>query len=178
MEEFLIRLQKLEDEVKREREINHTLQLQIADINEKIEENKEENYINLEDHGYIIHIIKEDLDQYTSDIIEIEDKKYTFNEISSYCIPIICLLNIDNKLSGLFEMLDYITNHEEKKTMFNNLCFRKYNRNNCFELINKIMNKYITKDSEMYNNTILIKMQLMSICNNPNELVKFILSTY
>ncbi len=36
MEEILIRLQKLENELKKEREINRTLQFQIADMNEEI----------------------------------------------------------------------------------------------------------------------------------------------
>ncbi len=39
MEEILNRIKKIEEELKKEREINRTLQFQIADMNEKIEEN-------------------------------------------------------------------------------------------------------------------------------------------
>jgi hypothetical protein len=43
MEDILIRLQKLEDEVKRERDINRTLQLQISEMNEEKEKEKNQN---------------------------------------------------------------------------------------------------------------------------------------
>jgi hypothetical protein len=43
MEEILIRLQKLENELKKEREINRNLQFQIADMNEELFNLKEEN---------------------------------------------------------------------------------------------------------------------------------------
>ncbi len=68
MEEILLRLQKLESELKKEREINRILQLQIADINEEIfsikeNKNKDKEDVNIFEKEYLSQIkeLKENL---------------------------------------------------------------------------------------------------------------------
>ncbi len=89
MEEILLRLQTLENELKKEREINRTLQFQIADMNEDVNLLKEKNEIILTKYNEVT----ESCQQMNSTLIDqrvcnIEKHLCSFEKTNRYTIKI------------------------------------------------------------------------------------------
>ncbi len=103
-----------------------------------------------------------------------EELIYLHKDVLPFIIPLSCILNIKNKNRDLFEMIEIIGNNEELLEIFNDTTFIWWNKSSCIELVKKLLKKYVLKDSDIYNNSILIKMQLESLIDKPQELLEFI----
>ncbi len=92
-------------------------------------------------------------------------------------IPFSCLLTIQNDENNFIENLKTISNSEELLDIFNTQCNIWWNQPKSIEFIKKliyIIEKYIKEDSDIYNISIFVKMELKSLLDRPKELINFI----
>jgi site-specific DNA-methyltransferase (adenine-specific) len=106
---------------------------------------------------------------------EKEDEKISLTkDVLPFLLPFICYLTIKDNNKNVLDMLLMIQQNEELLEIFNDQTFIWWNKNNMLDLINYLIKKYIKENSDIYNSTILIKMKLQSLIDQPVELLKFI----
>ena len=114
-------------------------------------------------------------DSFDSDSDEkIEEKISLTKDVLPFLLPFICYLTIKDNNKNVLDMLLIIQQNKELLEIFNDQTFIWWNKNNMLDLINYLIKKYIKENSEIYNSTILIKMKLHSLIEQPVELLKFI----
>jgi hypothetical protein len=95
-------------------------------------------------------------------------------DILPFVIPLICILTINEENNDLLELLNIIENNKELLEIFNNQSTIWWNNDKVLEIIKIIINKYIKKDSYIYNLSINMKTSLQSLIDKPQELLEFI----
>ena len=81
---------------------------------------------------------------------------------------------MSDKKYDVLEMIDTIKNNPSLLEVFNNQCFIWWNKKDIIKLIEKIVNKYVKKNSSIYNIAIQFKMSLQSLIDKPKELLELI----
>jgi len=71
-------------------------------------------------------------------------------------------------------MLENIKQNQELLDVFNTQSTIWWNKKDIMDLINKIVKKYIKKNTEPYNIAIHFKMSLQSLIDRPKELLELI----
>ncbi len=135
MEEILLRIQTLENELKKEREINRTLQFQIADMNEEITEFK-----NSKDNNIILQNIV--------DIKQILEKNSLFQ---------LQIINMNEEINQLKKAKDDNKNILQniidiKKSINNNIDYEKISKNHYVDMLIDNLKQYITYIPLIYEN--------------------------
>jgi hypothetical protein len=95
-------------------------------------------------------------------------------DILPFVIPLSCILTINDDKTDFIEMLKAIKNDHNLFDLFNEQSFIWWNKSNVIELIKRIVEKYVKKNSDIYNIAIQFKMSLKSLIDNPKELLELI----
>jgi len=122
--------------------------------------------------GQTIKKIKESND--TESDTDDDEKISLTKDVLPFILPFICYLTIKDNNKNVLDMLLIIQQNDELLEIFNDQTFIWWNKNNMLDLINFLIKKYIRENSDIYDSTILIKMKLQSLIDQPVELLKFI----
>jgi len=109
-----------------------------------------------------------------SDVNEKKTKISFTKDVLPSIIPISSILTINDNNKNLLDMLYLIKENEELLEIFNDQTFIWWKENNIIDLIKYLIKKYIKEDSDIFNITIYIKMNLQSLIDKPDELLSFI----
>jgi hypothetical protein len=108
-----------------------------------------------------------------------DEEKDTLNisltkDVLPFIIPLNIILTMNDKNYDLLEMIEIIKNNPVLLEVFDNQCFIWWNKKDIIKLIEKIVNKYVKKNSSIYNIAIQFKMSLQSLIDKPKELLELI----
>tara|TARA_B110000967_G_C18896517_1_gene571073 strand:- start:371 stop:4549 length:4179 start_codon:yes stop_codon:yes gene_type:complete len=95
-------------------------------------------------------------------------------DILPFVIPLSCILTINDNQMDFIQMLDNIKQNEQLLEVFNTQSNIWWNKRDIIDLIRKIVNKYLKKNTEPYNIAIQFKMSLQSLIDRPTELLELI----
>jgi hypothetical protein len=95
-------------------------------------------------------------------------------DVLPFIIPLNVILTMSDKKYDVLEMIDAIKNNPSLLEIFNNQCFIWWNKKDIIKLIEKIVGKYVKKNSSIYNIAIQFKMSLQSLIDKPKELLELI----
>lgn len=103
----------------------------------------------------------------TTDIILTKD-------VLPFVVPFSCLLTLKEKTTDIVEIFDIISSDINLVIVFNEQTKNWWNVTNILQFFRQLLEKYVKKDSVIYNISIQIKMTLESLVDKPKELLEFI----
>ena len=108
-----------------------------------------------------------------------EDNKENDNisltkDVLPFIIPLICILTMKTEHKDILEMLNVIKNNPSLLSVFQEQSFIWWNKPDIIKLIEAIVEKYIKKNSCIYNIAIQFKMSLQSLIDSKKELMELI----
>lgn len=95
-------------------------------------------------------------------------------DVLPFIIPLSCILTMKNDNFDFMEMLNIIKNNPELLCVFHDQSFIWWNNKDIIAMIEKIVKKYIQKNSSIYNIAIQFKMSLQNLIDQPKELLELI----
>ena len=95
-------------------------------------------------------------------------------DVLPFILPLSCILTMNTEDRDILEMLNVIKSSPSLLSVFNDQSFIWWNKKDIIKLIEKIVEKYIMKNSSIYNIAIQFKMSLHSLIDNPQELLELI----
>jgi hypothetical protein len=95
-------------------------------------------------------------------------------DVLKYIIPLSCLLTIKNKNMDFIKILNDIKENPELLETFDDQCLIWWNKKDLIDFIKNIVNNNYDSQTNAYNTTLQIKMQLQSLIDNPKELLELI----
>jgi hypothetical protein len=95
-------------------------------------------------------------------------------DVLPFILPLSCILTMNTEDKDILEMLNVIKSSPSLLSVFNDQSFIWWNKKDIIKLIEKIVEKYIKKNSAIYNIAIQFKMSLQSLIDNPKELLELI----
>jgi hypothetical protein len=127
-------------------------------------------------------IIKDDSDDESNSESEKSDEEDNKEEIKisftkdvlPFVIPFACLLTLNDNNNDFIKMLDTIGKNKELLEIFDEQSYIWWNNKGILELIKKLTEKYVEKNSNTFNIGIIMKTTLKSLIDKPKELLEFI----
>jgi len=95
-------------------------------------------------------------------------------DVLPFILPLSCILTMNTEDNDILEMLNVIKTSPSLLSVFNDQSFIWWNKKDIIKLIEKIVEKYIKKNSSIYNIAIQFKMSLQSLIDKPKELLELI----
>jgi hypothetical protein len=95
-------------------------------------------------------------------------------DVLPFVIPLSCILTIQDNKYDFTEILNTIKENPNLLEVFNDQSFVWWNKKDIIKLIEKIVGKYVKKNSSIYNIAIQFKMSLQSLIDKPKELLELI----
>lgn len=95
-------------------------------------------------------------------------------DVLPFIIPLSCILTMNTGHNDILEMLNVVKLSPSLLSVFNDQSFIWWNKKDIIKLIEKIVEKYINKNSFIYNIAIQFKMSLQSLIDKPKELLELI----
>lgn len=95
-------------------------------------------------------------------------------DVLPFILPLSCILTMNTEDKDILEMLNVIKTSPSLLSVFNDQSFIWWNKKDIIKLIEKIIEKYIKKNSSIYNISIQFKMSLQSLIDKPKELLELI----
>ena len=95
-------------------------------------------------------------------------------DVLPFILPLSCILTMNTEDRDILEMLNVIKSSPSLLSVFNDQSFIWWNKKDIIKLIEKIVEKYIKKNSSIYNIAIQFKMSLQSLIDKPQELLELI----
>jgi hypothetical protein len=95
-------------------------------------------------------------------------------DVLPFVIPLSCILTIQDNKYDFTEILNTIKENPKLLEVFNDQSFVWWNKKDIIKLIEKIVGKYVKKNSSIYNIAIQFKMSLQSLIDKPKELLELI----
>jgi len=95
-------------------------------------------------------------------------------DVLPFILPLSCILTMNTEDKDILEMLNVIKTSPSLLSVFNDQSFIWWNKKDIIKLIEKIVEKYIKKNSSIYNIAIQFKMSLQSLIDKPKELLELI----
>jgi len=95
-------------------------------------------------------------------------------DVLPFILPLSCILTMNTEDKDILEMLNVIKSNPSLLSVFNDQSFIWWNKKDIIKLIEKIVEKYIKKNSSIYNIAIQFKMSLQSFIDKPKELLELI----
>ncbi len=124
--------------------------------------------------------IKEDTTEDNKSNSSTEEKKQEIinisfvKEVLPSIIPLICILTMKNTNTDFIQILNDIKENPELLETFNDQCLIWWNKKDLIELIKEISEKYINKNSNVYNIVMVCKTKMRSLIDNPDKLLELI----
>lgn len=95
-------------------------------------------------------------------------------DVLPFILPLSCILTMNTEDKDILEILNVIKLRPSLLSVFNDQSFIWWNKKDIIKLIEKIVEKYIKKNSSIYNIAIQFKMSLQSLIDKPQELLELI----
>jgi len=95
-------------------------------------------------------------------------------DVLPFIIPLSCILTIQDNKYDFTEILNTMKENPNLLEVFNDQSFVWWNKKDIIKFIEKIVGKYVKKNSSIYNLTIQFKMSLQSLIDKPKELLELI----
>lgn len=95
-------------------------------------------------------------------------------DVLPFIIPLSCILTMNTEDNDILEMLNVIKNNPSLLSVFNDQSFIWWNKSDIIKLIENVVEKYIKRNSSIYNIAIQFKMSLQNLIDNPTELLELI----
>jgi hypothetical protein len=95
-------------------------------------------------------------------------------DVLPFILPLSCILTMNTEDKDILEMLNVIKTSPSLLSVFNDQSFIWWNKKDIIKLIEKIVEKYIKKNSSIYNIAIQFKMSLQGLIDKPQELLELI----
>jgi hypothetical protein len=95
-------------------------------------------------------------------------------DILPFVIPLICILTMNTNNNDIMVMMDTIKNTPTLLEVFQDQSFIWWNKKDTIKLMERIINKYIKKDTSIYSIAIQFKMSLQELIDRPKELLELI----
>ena len=95
-------------------------------------------------------------------------------DVLPFILPLSCILTMNTEDRDILEMLNIIKTNPSLLSVFNDQSFIWWNKKDIIKLIEKIVEKYIKKNSSIYNIAFQFKMTLQSLIDKPKELLELI----
>ncbi len=95
-------------------------------------------------------------------------------DVLPFIIPLSCILTIKDNKYDFTEILNIIKENPNLLEIFNDQSFVWWNKKDIIKLVEKIVEKYVKKNSSIYNIAIQFKMSLQSLIDKPKELLELI----
>lgn len=95
-------------------------------------------------------------------------------DVLPFITKLICILTIQDNKYDFTEILNTIKENPNLLEVFNDQSFVWWNKKDIIKLIEKIVGKYVKKNSSIYNIVIQFKMSLQSLIDKPKELLELI----
>jgi len=95
-------------------------------------------------------------------------------DVLPFILPLSCILTMNTENRDILEILNVIKSSPSLLSIFNDQSFIWWNKKDIINLIEKIVEKYIKKNSSIYNIAIQFKMSLQSLIDKPQELLELI----
>lgn len=106
---------------------------------------------------------------------EIETENISFSkEVLPFIIPLVCILTMKEENKDIIDMINIIKENEELLEVFNEQSFIWWNKKEIIDFIKNIISKYLKKNSEAYSMAVQFKMELKSLIDEPEKLLKLI----
>jgi hypothetical protein len=116
----------------------------------------------------------EDLTDTDEEPEEVIEKISLTRDILPFVIPFTCFLTIDNKCKDFLEIINIIKNNPELLEVFNEQSNIWWNNSGLIDFIKQLVGKFISKNSNVYNIVVNIKLSMESLIDKPKELLEFI----
>jgi hypothetical protein len=114
-----------------------------------------------------------DKDEDETDNMDTQNISLT-KDVLPFIIPLSCILTIQDNKYDFTEILNTIKENPNLLEVFNDQSFVWWNKKDIIKLIEKIVGKYVKKNSSIYNIAIQFKMSLQSLIDKPKELLELI----
>jgi len=95
-------------------------------------------------------------------------------DVLPFIIPLICILTINTEHKDILEMLNVIKCDLTLMSVFQDQSFIWWNKSDIIRFIEAVIQKYVRKNSCIYNISIQIKMSLQSLLDKPKDLLELI----
>ena len=95
-------------------------------------------------------------------------------DVLPFILPLSCILTMNTQDKDILEMLNVIKSRPYLLEVFNDQSFIWWNKTDIIKMIEKIVEKYIKRNSSIYNIAIQFKMSLQSLIDKPKELLELI----
>ena len=95
-------------------------------------------------------------------------------DVLPFIIPLICILSMNTEHRDILDMLNVIKSTPELLCVFQDQTFIWWNKPDIIKFVETIVEKYIKRNSCVYNIAIQFKMSLQSLIDNPKELLELI----
>jgi hypothetical protein len=95
-------------------------------------------------------------------------------DVLPFVIPLSCILTIQDNKYDFTEILNTIKENPNLLEVFNDQSFVWWNKKDIIKLVEKVVGKYVKKNSSIYNIAIQFKMSLQSLIDKPKELLELI----
>jgi hypothetical protein len=95
-------------------------------------------------------------------------------DVLPFILPLSCILTMNTEDRDILEMLNVIKSSPSLLSVFNDQSFIWWNKKDIIKLVEKIVEKYIKKNSSIYNIAIQFKMSLQSLIDKHQELLELI----
>jgi hypothetical protein len=95
-------------------------------------------------------------------------------DVLPFIIPLICILTMNTHHKDILEMLNAIKTNPVLLGVFQDQSFIWWNKPDIIRLVDTIVEKYVRKNSCVYNVSIQFKMSLQSLIDKPKELLELI----
>jgi len=95
-------------------------------------------------------------------------------DVLPFILPLSCILTMNTEDKDILEMLTVIKSRPYLLEVFNDQSFIWWNKTDIIKMIEQIVEKYVKKNSSIYNIAIQIKMSLQSLIDKPKELLELI----
>jgi site-specific DNA-methyltransferase (adenine-specific) len=96
-------------------------------------------------------------------------------DVLYFIVPLLTILSYNKDIElNLRVMLEMISQNPNLMECFNSQCYIWWNKNNLYDIIYKIVSKYVENNSTIYNACLNIKLNIQSLIDKPNDLLEFI----
>jgi hypothetical protein len=95
-------------------------------------------------------------------------------DVLPFIVPLICILTMNSHHTDILEMLNVIRSSPTLIEIFRDQTFIWWNKPDIIKLMEKIIEKYVKKESCIYNIAIQFKMSLQSLIDKPKDLLELI----
>ena len=95
-------------------------------------------------------------------------------DVLPFVIPFTCILTIFTDDKDIIDMINIIISNPDLLEIFNDQTFIWWGKSDVIRFVKFIIDKYVKKNSFIYNIAIQFKMSLQSLIDKPKELLEFI----